>query len=162
MLTETQRKRIDLALSAPTRDEIVRSVNKLQTSIELHQFALNYNVNDGFRPLWAIIRNSNCDLGTAVYIYWQFANCLLPPVEIPPPESPNQEWDAKGLTQEIENRVQSGSYQCQTIAFDPRTSLGWNSIVEYRLQRAKEEGVLSFPVEMLNPTPGQVVEQEWF
>lgn len=132
----------------------------LQTPLELHQFALNYNCNSGFRPLRRLVGSLLCDKGTALHVYWQFADVVWTAPEDHDTDR-EEDWDAAGLIAEIETRFASGFYQRQEFAFDPREWLEWSRIDEYRWQKARQAGKLAFPEEMLQATPGEEVEREW-
>lgn len=50
--------------------KLERKINKINDSIALHIIADNYNWDDGFEIPKLIIENKNCDLGTALMIFY--------------------------------------------------------------------------------------------
>lgn len=154
-LSKSQRKRVRAALAAGGASNVVASLADLQSPEELHQFALHYNVNDGFLPIRFLIRSPLCDKGTALYAYWLFDEIVLGERLDPEPE-PDEEFDAPPIIAEIEERFLSGYYTHQEIAFDPREELAWTEEEE----RLFVLGEFSFPGEMLEVTPGRPVERE--
>ena len=51
--------------------EIIKSeIDKIDNSIALHIFASNYNWDNGFEIPNIIINNTNCDLGTALMLFY--------------------------------------------------------------------------------------------
>lgn len=50
--------------------EIIKEINAIQDSEILHMFAGNYNWDNGFDIPYSIINNKNCDLGTALMIFY--------------------------------------------------------------------------------------------
>lgn len=157
-LTSEQRERVRFVLENEPMDALHMDV--LQSPLELHQFAINYNCNAGFRPLRWLIRSPLCDKGTALYVYWQLGDVVWTAPE-DRDVGREEDWDAAGLIAELETRFAAGFYQHQEIAFDPRGWLEWNRIDEYRWQKARQAGTLTFPEEMLQATPGEEVDPEW-
>lgn len=154
-LSPDQIERIEAALDCgDPRNELPRLVDALQTPAELHVFATNYNVNDGLRPIWRVIRHPQCDLGTAVFLYWHFADIVEERAEDRQQVSDDHR-DVAGLIREIEDRVAGDRFDSKTIAFDPRAHLEWNRISEYRFQKAVAAGTLTYPPRMIDPTPGE-------
>jgi hypothetical protein len=50
--------------------KLERKINEMNDSIALHIIADNYNWDDGFEIPKLIIENKNCDLGTALMIFY--------------------------------------------------------------------------------------------
>ncbi|HSH04837.1 MAG TPA: DUF4274 domain-containing protein [Anaerolineae bacterium] len=79
-----------------------------------HQIVQNWNPDDGIRPLYWLIRQSECDRGTVMWLYWH---------------TPEEAWRdfteqyldnyMYWLFTEIEQRMMLGYYQRQEIAYDP-------------------------------------------
>lgn len=51
-------------------EEIIKEINAIQDPEILHMFSMNYNWDDGFDIPFSIINNKNCDLGTALMIFY--------------------------------------------------------------------------------------------
>ena len=92
---------------------------ELQSSDELHAFADNYNWDDGEDALNWIVQNPECDLGTALQIYWeidpehyysQFSSRL---------EIPDKDWQAPGydLLKAVEHNLEANFYTKSDIYF---------------------------------------------
>lgn len=159
MLTPEEKRRVTAALeSDPNSDEIVSLIERLETSAELHQFVLNYNLNDGLLPLWKIVRNAECDQGTALCVYWLLDNFALDRETHRGKTDPNR--DGVGLIEEIEQRYGSGFYSRQDIRFAPLDTLDW-SLTKIKLLKHQCGGKLPFPEIMLEPSPGTDVIKEW-
>lgn len=127
-MNEIEREQVKRALRL-NGDAMVRGVERLTSSEQLHQFVLNYNVNDGYLPIRAVINHRACDKGTALYIYWQFA------ASSPAPKSATPKYDAAALLREIETRFQDGSYGTAEYHCDPTTEF-----TAVQLRKLKLEG----------------------
>lgn len=70
--------------------------------IALHEEAMDYNWDDGVERLFEIIRDPDCDLGTAKLVYWNG-------------------FDRKvfDLMKEIEKRVADKFYKIGLVTYDP-------------------------------------------
>ncbi len=123
----------------------------LQTPEGLHIYAQRYNWDDGPAEMLKVIRNPNCDLGTAILVYWyggagfycQYADRT---------EVPEYELAYYDLLREIEARVSTGFYQHQSIRFDPRSDDGddWTQSYADVIEARRE-----IPAQMYGPTPGE-------
>jgi hypothetical protein len=88
------------------------------TSKQLHMYAEYYNWDGGCKPLFSLIRQPKCDLGTILMLYWQadphfyceFADRS---------EADECERKTYDLLTEIEQNVEDGFYRRRRIAFDP-------------------------------------------
>ena len=158
MLSIDEKQRVINALHFdPDAGNAVSLVERLQTSAEVHQFVLNYNSNDGLLPLLAVAKNTACDLGTALCIYWLLGDFVMGREAYNDKTDPD--WDGVGLIEEIENRVGNGFYTNQNFRFVPLDFLDWSPT---KLKRIKLQcgGTLPFPETMLEPSPGEDVPQE--
>jgi hypothetical protein len=159
-LSQEQRERVRQVLLTEPFETLAERVASLLSAEELHQFAMNYNCNDGFLPLWALLRDPLLDRGTALYVYWLFEyEVWLPSAQRKRRE--DADWDVAGLLAEIEERMTSGAFHRERIAYDPNPGRDWNSVRQYRIRKLREAGQLPFPEVMLEATPGEQVEQEW-
>ncbi len=159
MLSLEEKRRVIAALDYdPDEGNVVKLVQRLKTSSELHQFVLNYNPNDGLLPLWSIIENPLCDQGTALCIYWLFADVILDRDNYQ--EKADRDWNVKGLVSEIEHHYMSGFYTHHAIGFAPMEYLDW-SPTKLKLVRHQRGGDLPFPEILLEPSPGEIVPKEF-
>jgi hypothetical protein len=161
-LSQEQKTRLNFVFAGHPSGDMAERLGKLETPLELHQFILNYNVNDSFRPSQAVIRNPLCDRGTALCAYWQFEDIVVSRRQTYHfPES--KDWMANwgiglALVEEIERRYLSDSYRTRLFRFDPTEF--WTKASLLRLLR-QNGGRLPFPEQMLIPTPGDKIEREW-
>ena len=89
------------------------------TPDQWHQVAWNWNWDAGTAPLRWIIRQPNCDRGTALLVYWYGGPRFLAQYETRD-EVPEFALEHYDLTMEIERAYLAGAYTRQEIAFDPR------------------------------------------
>jgi hypothetical protein len=133
------------------------SYKRLTEPEQWHQFALNWNWDDGYVPLQWIIRQENCDAGTALLIYWhatpgyfcQFAdrNDVL---------AQGQDIAMYDFVKEIELKYINHFYTRQHIRFDPTNDDGYNWSNEYRDVRWQQH----LPDAMHHPSSGAIAYRE--
>ncbi len=158
LLTTAEKQRVLAALEFdPDAGDVVSLVECLQTPMELHQFVLNYNPNDGLLPLWSIIKNPKCDQGTALNIYWLLADFAMNREAYT--DRTESDWDGVSLINEIETRFTKRFYTIHDILFVPLNFLGW-STTKVKLIKHQCGGTLPFPEIMLEPCLGESVPQE--
>ena len=68
-------------------------------------------------------------------------------------------WNAVGLIEEIEERVDRGFYSFQSIAISPLEYLDWTT-TKIELVKHQHGGILPFPEHMLETTTGVPVPME--
>jgi len=124
-------------------------VRLMNSPSAFHQFILNYNSNDGLLPLAHIAAHENCDLGTALLIYWLLEEDVLDRDS----HSDDDNWNGLKIVEAIEARVQAGNYAERTIGFDPKVYLNWTPLRVKRL-KAQWGDAPPFPAIMLEPSPG--------
>jgi hypothetical protein len=154
LLTKIEKRRVRQAL-----ENCGKSVKKLQTSEELHQFALNWNWDDNAKPLKWVVQQPYCDEGTALLLYWraapewycQFADRS----EVIDTESEHS-IIVFDLISIIEKRYLTGTYTERNISFDPYNDNGQNFVEDY-LHASK---LRKLPKEMLQPSPGIKAERQ--
>jgi len=114
-----------------------------------HQVAMGWNWDGGVAPLAWIIRQPQCDSGTALLIYWhggpgwdkQFSGRN---------EVPAHRLEVFDLLEEIEGRLVSGFYARQEVAFNPRSDDGYDWTTRYADTPAKRK----IPDQLYESTPG--------
>ena len=122
----------------------------LNPSRKLHQRAEDHNYDDSPSKLRSIIRNKNCDLGTALLVYWR--------------GDPNyyrlfpNRWEMKGdpsadvalfdVLVEIERRVTDGRYSKFEIPFDPFLDVGRTNWAENHYEFEWDDFYCDLPVQM--------------
>lgn len=98
------------------------------TAQELHAFLGEYNWDNGFEPVWAIIQNPECELATALLAFW----LADPDLSTVPPAASRYENHTKFVA-ELFDRITSGRYGVGRLPYNP------NEFIMNRLQRVKLE-----------------------
>jgi hypothetical protein len=93
------------------------------TSAQLHLYAEYFNWDDDCKPMFTVIWQPKCDLGTALMIYWKADPHFYCAYAT---RSEADEWmrEVYDLLTEIEQKVEDGFYKRRRIAFDPRNDNG--------------------------------------
>ncbi|HEX8235189.1 MAG TPA: DUF4274 domain-containing protein [Abditibacteriaceae bacterium] len=152
ILTDEAKERIQETLDDAF--EYPDKVTSLQSSLELHMFATNWNWDNGTKePLFRVIQDSRCDKGTALRLYWAgdplyFYETYANRDEVE--EYHQQNYD---LLKDIEKRLIGGFYTEQNICFDPHSDWIPGLTSSDNLKQ-------HIPEVMLESTPGVKVEGE--
>lgn len=136
-------KRVEAAIYAERSRETLKSLVASMSSEELHEFACMYNWDDGSEPMRWVSDRADCDLGTALQIFWLAGPDLL--------------WERRdldeglhsevlGLLEELQNRILSGHYSRHEISFDATESMIPNRLQAERLRRNGVPEALLFAV----------------
>jgi len=152
-LTQEERLRVRGVLHEDLSHE------SLQTPAELHQVALQWNWDgDDIEPLQWIIRQPQCDQGTALLLYWLAGpRWFCQWSDSPQTLANNRGVGTFNLIAEIEERYAAGFYTQRNIAFDPRHTADWGDLTN---NYADLPQVRALPAIMFEPTPGEPVEWE--
>lgn len=154
ILTDDQRKRVEHALNWTERDNKMDCVKQMQSAEEFHQYVLNYNCNDGALPLFYIIKSPECDLGTALLIYWLHEDFLHDFDDDTIPDESEHDWNQMRLIKLIEARVLSEAYTNKNIRFSPMAFLGWTDLA-FKRKKIQWGEKWPFPKIMLETSPGE-------
>ncbi|HEX9414580.1 MAG TPA: DUF4274 domain-containing protein, partial [Ktedonobacterales bacterium] len=119
-----------------------------------HQVAWNWNWDSGGDVLRWIIRQSTCDRGTALLVYWYGAPRYFAQYTTRD-EVPEHELAGYALVREIERRYLAGAYTRQEIAFDPRHDERY----DWTADSADIPNRRPIPELMLVASPGRTVER---
>lgn len=126
-------------------------LSTLQTSEELHDYAWNYNWDDGFDNLRWVINNPLCSKGTALLIYWYSQPGYF--LKFDRSEISVYQLDHFDFIQELQQNLLNGDFKHNTIAFDPRNDEGYDWIQE---NEAGNNGKsLNLPKELYEPAKGR-------
>jgi hypothetical protein len=140
MLSDLERKQIDKALY---NVDIAYAVNLAKASRNphlLYELASNYNWADGLAVPTAIASNSDCDLGTALALFWNSSAIDVITGEISDrPSEPDWLAFCRGLI----DKIQEGVYKIGPVSFYP----GLNKIHLYKLRKAGVPSIFYTPVE---------------
>jgi hypothetical protein len=118
--------------------ENVEEIKKLQSPLEFHAVASNWNWDTDSKHLNWIIHNPVCDKGTALSLYWRAGPKALYQYRTRN-EVPKWFWAIYDFVKDVEGRYLSGFYQQQQIAFDPRNDEGTNWLKEYSEVKIKQQ-----------------------
>jgi hypothetical protein len=123
--------------------------DQLQTSEEVHLYALCYNWDDGDESMRRLIDHPEIDAGTALLIYWRASPSFFCQFatrdEVP-------EWTRScyDLIKEIERRFIEGSYIRREFRYDPKNHQGYDITHEGRTVVNQQ----AIPDIMYEATPG--------
>ena len=132
-------------------------VEKIDSPVELHEFALHYNWDDGIEIPRAIINNKHCDKGTALMIYWLAGPMYFCQYENRKEILRHYEAALYDLIKEIEEKYISGFYQNKKVLFNPRydsKNAGYDHTQTYDDKPQKQE----IPDKMFEPS---IPDFEW-
>jgi hypothetical protein len=154
-LTDDQYQRVR-AIVRGDRD----GIDTLQTAVELHQLAWNWNWDDLQDVPRQIIRHPLCDRGTALLIYWRAAPRWYYQFANRDEVASKHAWSLPhyDLVKEIEERYVAGGYSQGEIAFDPSNDEGIDWIAEYEDEESKQ----LIPDIMNEPSPGRRLDRGHF
>ena len=97
---------------------------------ELENISQNYNWDDGYAIPVAIVRSPNCDLGTALRLYWRAgAQWLTQYSDIS--EVRDLDLEAWDFCLEVEGRVENRFYTSANVIFDARSDDGSDHTADY-------------------------------
>jgi hypothetical protein len=153
-VTSDEREQVRLAL-AKRGCQQGAAVRSLGSAIQLHQFVLNYNVNDGVLPVLAVAEHPACDAGTALFLFWQFEDLVFQAEARERSRARPPEWNAAAVLDELERRFNACDFRTAELRFDPLVELGLS-----RTQRTKllEAGLAESRLQAVGLTK---VAREW-
>lgn len=125
------------------------------TPEDWHQVAWSWNWDAGTEPLQWIIRQPNCDRGTALLIYWHAGPRWMAQYASRD-EAPSYQHEGYDLIMEIEAAYLAGRYTNTQISFDPRDDLGYDWTAEYADQPYRRP----IPQQMYFASPGRKVARQ--
>ena len=98
------------------RSEFLRDTTK---PLELHCFTCNWNAGRGLKPLLKIIKNKNCDAGTALRLYWINDPYFYQEYATIGECSYEEEREMLRILRAIERRFKADDFATKRIPFDP-------------------------------------------
>ena len=154
VVTDEERIRVCEALELSHR-ECAQVVDSLTTAEQLHQFALNYNPNDGVIPLLAVVRHPRCDAGTATFIYWLFEDLLFDSSLRALTAIKPAEWNCDAVLVVIERRFDSGDLATTEIYF--------NALEECRCNVVQRNKLVTSGINPSRMTPigTNLIKRQW-
>ena len=143
-LSDEQLARIDFLLYDCEDDATFgETLQRIESSAELHAFAQQINWDGGFDELDAVLGHPQCDRGTALMIYWlgepaYFAE-FTSVDDVPDVNQP-----LKHFLNRVETRLLTDQFKSDKIRFDPMADLNV-------IQRRKIENIASIPAVLKQP-----------
>ncbi len=151
------------------QDTFGSEYKNLLTSDEFHAFEIHCDWFSGCFPQTWVVKNPECDLGTAIFIYWRaqpidFYERYLNRDEIIsqiPDDVPIEQyyiWTcAYDLVKTIENNVQHDFYKNKQICFDPSEVVSFERYIQQLNSRLIKQKI---PEIMFRATPGKEFDSE--
>ncbi len=155
ILNLDERQRVKRALDWSEFGSKMDCVMQMQSANEFHQYVLNYNCNDGALPLFYVVKHSECDLGTALLIYWLHEDILYPEGdEEPIVDAEEHDWNQLKLMKLIEERVASKAFKNKNIRFSPREFLNLTEL-SFKRKKIQWGDEWPFPKHMIEDSLGE-------
>lgn len=123
MLSDEQRTRIAYLLyECPDDASFADALSHIDSSLELHAFAEQFNWDSGSTRLAALLNHPQCDRGTALMIYWigepvYFADFSSEH------DAPRVNRDGYRFLKCVESLLMTDQFQHNQIRFDPTVDL---------------------------------------
>ena len=116
-MSDSNRKYISELLYSDSKKYIINEIEGISDSKLLHIFASNYNWDNGFDIPYSVINNENCDLGTALMIFYR-ADGYRVLEDRDELKNPNlRQW--ADFIIEIEKRILNNEFNHNTFKFSP-------------------------------------------
>jgi hypothetical protein len=135
-------------------ERFAQELARVESPVELHYFAMNYNWDDGEDALRAVLEHPLCDMGTASMIYWLAQPDLLLGWEAEGRICTGPELDDLTFVKRLQDRLLRRDFGPRQIRFDPRNVLG----VDYTQPDAGSTGMPLVPGALKEPTPGRELD----
>ena len=103
---------------------------KEMTARQLHQYAEWYNWDGPEAPMRRIIRHPECDLGTAIMIFWLCAPHFYYEHTSAGEPLCDEEKGVLSLINEIVSKVRRGHFKRAQISFNPRRFRGYDMVYD--------------------------------
>lgn len=109
--------------------------------LELHFFSCNWNCDRGVTPLLQVVKNSHCDAGTAMRLYWLNDPYYYQDYRTISDCPDGEEQDMLRILRTIERRFKRADFATKRIPFDPTP---W-------IEDESTEAIHETPAEMRQP-----------
>ncbi len=150
-LTKLEKRQVRQALEGAFK------YTHLSQPVQWHQFVLHWNWDDGFEPLRWIIRQKDCDQGTALLIYWRAAPGWFCSYRNREDIIANKEdINHYDFIKEIEAKYMQNFYMQRSIQYNPKDDDGQDRTLAYRDRPWKQD----IPLVMTLTSPGDIVQRE--
>lgn len=137
-----------------SKNRVLKAVNgemtyKKLTAPELHQFVQHWNYDDGIEPFDWIIKQKNCDKGTALCLYWSLQPDYFCKFKNEDEIKAGINYETYLLIKEIEERYCAGFYVDEIFSFNPKDEF-----------LDEHSNTMCIPKEMLEQSAGNVFERQ--
>lgn len=137
-----------------SKNRVLKAVNgemtyKKLTAPELHQFVQHWNYDDGIEPFDWIIKQKNCDKGTALCLYWSLQPDYFCKFKNEDEIEAGINYKTYLLIKEIEERYCAGFYVDEIFSFNPKDEF-----------LDEHSNTMCIPKEMLEQSAGNVFERQ--
>ncbi|MED4453840.1 DUF4274 domain-containing protein [Metabacillus fastidiosus] len=117
-------------LQTENSEIIGMEISRIDNPVLLHNIALNYNWDDGFKLLNLIINNGNCELGTALMLFYNADGYLLLNENSKNNITGQKEWLA--FINTLFNKLLNNKFCSKKISYQP----GLSKVQKYKLKKA--------------------------
>ncbi|MBB6716538.1 DUF4274 domain-containing protein [Clostridium gasigenes] len=104
-------------LYSENKENTIREIECISDSELLHVITGNYNWDNGFEIPYSIVNNKNCDLGTALLIFYYADGYRVLENSDVINNLNLKQWD--NFISEIKERILNNKFQCNRIKFIP-------------------------------------------
>lgn len=117
MMDNTKKDYIYKLLYSEDEKDSIEKIKNIKDSRLLHIIAGNYNWDDGFEIPYSIICNANCDLGTALMIFYDAEGYSLLENREELRNSSFKEWS--NFIFEVEKKILNNEFKFKNLKFIP-------------------------------------------
>nr|WP_010243290.1 DUF4274 domain-containing protein [Acetivibrio cellulolyticus] len=135
-------------LYSENEEYIVSQIRGMENSLFLHIIAANYNWDNGFKVPYQIINNSNCDLGTALMLFYNADGFRFLQSYSDFTSSSQDNW--KEFLVYLYRKIENNEYALQKIGYTPEIG----KLQIYKIRKTNPY----IPGTILEGSPGNKVE----
>ncbi|MCX7746231.1 MAG: DUF4274 domain-containing protein [Clostridia bacterium] len=144
MMDNKDLKWIDELLHSEDREKMIAEIMRINTPLFLHIIAANYNWDNGFDVPTAILNNDNCDLGTALMLFYSADGYRMLESAEDFTASPLESW--KSFLSFVYKKIINNEFKIRQITFTPPIS----KVQIYKLKKINPD----IPTVFMEKTPG--------
>ena len=119
-MSEINLESISDLLNNADMGNIAKVIETISNPKILHIIAYNYNWDNGFQVPSEVIKNENCDLGTALMIFYNADGYRLLVDDAEVSSSSNKEWS--NFLNNLFKNLKNGHFKSQVISYIPELS----------------------------------------
>lgn len=133
---------------------IIDFLKSTENHVFLHLFADDYNWDNGLEIPTTIANNKNCDLGTALLLFFRAEGEVLlgKGIEINGFDEKASDWrkEWKFFLIDLYEKITNGEYKNKKITFDPK----WTKVERYKLLKKNP----NIPNVFMEASPGENID----